>query len=183
MKSVTIGNSVTDISEKAFQSCSSLTSVTIPNSVTIIREYAFYSCINLKSVTIGSDLTWIADKAFAYCSDLEDIYCLAQNVPLSPYGSNSELFKNSLIEYATLYVPASLIEQYIATDPWSGFGTITALTDDEIDGIKEVEHSPLNIEHSAEGLYDLSGRKLDKPTKGINIIRMSDGTIRKTLMK
>ena len=51
------------------------------------------------------------------------------------------------------------------------------------DGIKNIEHSPLNIEHSAEGLYDLSGRKLDKPQKGINIIRMSDGTIRKVLMK
>ncbi|MCR5850698.1 MAG: C10 family peptidase [Bacteroidaceae bacterium] len=31
--------------------------------------------------------------------------------------------------------------------------------------------------------FDLSGRKLDKPLKGINIIRYSDGTIRKVLIK
>lgn len=31
--------------------------------------------------------------------------------------------------------------------------------------------------------YDLSGRKLDKPQKGINIIRKSDGTTRKVMMK
>lgn len=32
-------------------------------------------------------------------------------------------------------------------------------------------------------IHDLSGRKLDKPTKGINIIRMSDGTTKKVMMK
>lgn len=31
--------------------------------------------------------------------------------------------------------------------------------------------------------YDLSGHKLDKPQKGINIIHNSNGTTRKVLMK
>ena len=51
------------------------------------------------------------------------------------------------------------------------------------DGIKDIKYSPLNIEHSAEAWYDLQGHKLDKPQKGINIIRMSDGTTRKVLVK
>ena len=38
LKSVTIGNSVTRIGERAFYNCSGLTSVTIPNSVTRIGE-------------------------------------------------------------------------------------------------------------------------------------------------
>lgn len=49
------------------------------------------------------------------------------------------------------------------------------------DGIREVQSSE-SIVHS-EGIYDLSGRKLDKPQKGINIIRMSDGTTKKVLIK
>ena len=53
---------------------------------------------------------------------------------------------------------------------------------DEVDpdGIKDIEHSPLNIE---EAWYSLDGKKLSKPQKGINIIRYSDGTTRKVLVK
>lgn len=47
------------------------------------------------------------------------------------------------------------------------------------DVIKDVEHSSLNIEHYS----DLSGRELDKPQKGINIIRFTDGTSKKMLVK
>lgn len=47
------------------------------------------------------------------------------------------------------------------------------------DVIKDVEHSSLNIEHYS----DLSGRELDKPQKGINIIRFTDGTTKKMLVK
>jgi hypothetical protein len=47
------------------------------------------------------------------------------------------------------------------------------------DVIKDVEHSSLNIEHYS----DLYGRELDKPQKGINIIRFTDGTTKKMLVK
>lgn len=33
------------------------------------------------------------------------------------------------------------------------------------------------------GCYDLSGRKLDRPVRGVNLIRYSDGTTRKVLLK
>ncbi len=46
--------------------------------------------------------------------------------------------------------------------------------------IKDIEHSPLNIE---ETWYSLDGKKLSKPQKGINILRYSDGTTRKVLVK
>jgi len=48
------------------------------------------------------------------------------------------------------------------------------------DGIQDIEHSPLNIE---EAWYSLDGKKLSKPQSGINIIRYSDGTSKKVLIK
>jgi hypothetical protein len=33
------------------------------------------------------------------------------------------------------------------------------------------------------GYYDLQGRMLSKPQSGINIVRMSDGTVRKVYIK
>ena len=50
------------------------------------------------------------------------------------------------------------------------------------DGIDEIKNEELRMNNDDEW-YDLSGRRLDKPTKGINIIRMSDGTTKKVLMK
>ena len=62
--------SVTSIGDRAFQSCSGLTSVTIPNSVTSIGQYAFYECSGLTSVTIGNSVTSIGSSAFSGCSGL-----------------------------------------------------------------------------------------------------------------
>ena len=46
-------------------------------------------------------------------------------------------------------------------------------------GIREVHES-----HSQDADYhDLSGKCLDTPKQGLNIIRMSDGTVRKVMVK
>lgn len=52
----------------------------------------------------------------------------------------------------------------------------------EIDaaGISQVEADNNNIEIAR---YDIHGRKLAEPTKGINIIKMSDGSTRKEFVK
>ena len=56
--------SVTSIGDRAFCSCSSLTSVTIPQSVTSIGDYAFSYCEALTSITIPNTVTSIGDEAF-----------------------------------------------------------------------------------------------------------------------
>ena len=53
-KSTVIPNSVTTISEWAFQGCSGLTNVTIPNSVTSIGDLAFSECSGLASIIVES---------------------------------------------------------------------------------------------------------------------------------
>ena len=124
LTSVTLGNSVTSIGEGAFANCSSLLYVTIPNSVTSIGDGAFWKCSGLISVTIGSGVQTINSWAFAYCQVLEDVYCHAENVP----STIANAFTDSNIENATLHVPATSIEAYKSTDPWSGFKTIVAIS-------------------------------------------------------
>ena len=178
---LTIPDGVTAISDYAFSCCSGLTSVTIPNSVTNIGARAFSSCSGLTSVTIGSGVTCISNDAFGNCSGLTDVFCLAEEVSEANYYA----FRNSPIESATLHVPAGSIESYKATSPWSGFGNIVPLTDE--DGINEIKNEELKRKKD-EAVYDLSGRKVNAEgnsslKKGINIIRHSDGTTRKVLMK
>ena len=70
LTSLTIGNSVTSIGDRAFTECSGLTSLTIPNSVTSIGYEAFYNCSGLTEVTIGNSVTSIGEGAFRDCSNL-----------------------------------------------------------------------------------------------------------------
>ncbi|WP_288286366.1 leucine-rich repeat protein [uncultured Prevotella sp.] len=123
-----IPDAITRISSCAFQGCSGITSVTIPNSVTTIGNDSFADCSELNLLTIGSGVTSIGNRAFANCKELSEVYCYSEKIP-----STSESFKNSFVEYATLYVPASLIDQYKAKAPWSGFGKIEIL--DYINGV------------------------------------------------
>ena len=161
LTSVTIGNSVWSIEDSAFSGCSGLTSVTIPNSVTSIGGWAFSDCSGLTSVTIGNSVTSIWYAAFSGCSKLLDVYCYAVDVPFA----QSNAFSTSNREKATLHVPAASIESYKATAPWSRFGKIVALTDEEtgIDVLKQ-ENGTRKSE-----IYDLSGRRVQKAQRGIFI--------------
>jgi len=125
LTSVTIPNSVTAIGVNAFARCSGLTSVTIPNSVTSIELRAFAFCSGLTSVTIGNSVVTIGRETFAQCSKLETVCCLAEDVPST--GKNA--FDGQTIKDATLFVPESSLNDYMATAPWSQFGTFKTIGD------------------------------------------------------
>jgi len=68
-----VPDSVTEIGDYVFYSCTSLTSVTIPDSVTKIGNSAFYDCTSLTSVTIPDSVTKIGNSAFYDCTSLTSI--------------------------------------------------------------------------------------------------------------
>ena len=156
LTSVTIPNSVTSIGNSVFEYCSGLTSVTIGNSVTSIGNWAFRNCSGLTSVTIPNSVTSIAWWAFFGCSGLTDVYCYAESVPTT----DANAFSDSPISSATLHVPAASVETYKVTSPWSGFGTIVALTDEELTGINDLNVND-NLKDNGKAVYDLSGKRLN----------------------
>ena len=74
LTSVTIGNGVTSIGERAFLDCTGLESITIPDSVTSIGGYVFAGCSGLISVTISDGVTSIGYGAFQGCDSLVSVY-------------------------------------------------------------------------------------------------------------
>ena len=94
-------------------------------------------------------MTSIGERAFAYCKNIENVYCYAEEVPSAGYDA-FDGFSN----YATLYVPASAIEAYKTTEPWSDFGTIKAI--DTTVGVESVKDRGIAIQ-SASGFVNISG--------------------------
>lgn len=159
-KNTIIPISVTTIGGSAFSNCGGLASLTIPNNVTSIGWSAFIDCSDLKSVTIGNGVKNIEGLAFANCMELADVYCLTENVP----DTEADVFQNSYIEYANLYVPAPSIDAYKTVEPWKNFKDIIEYCDpSRIHGI--------TIGQDEKGsVYDINGRRLNEPAKGINIV-------------
>ena len=58
LTSVTIGNSVTNIGNRAFYNCGDLASIVIPNSVTSIGNSAFHLCYDIVAVYISDISAW-----------------------------------------------------------------------------------------------------------------------------
>ena len=163
-KNTVIPNNVASIGNGAFYGCSGLTSVTIPNSVTSIGIYAFYDCSGLTSVTIGNGVKSIAKKTFSGCSSLTDVYCYAEGVPTT----GEDAFENVPVSSATLHVPAASIETYKSASLWCDFGTIVALTDEELTAIKNIENEQGEKDNKTDVIYDLNGRRLSKEKSIIN---------------
>ena len=79
-------------------------------------------------------MTYIGGSAFSNCKNLEKVYCYAETVP----ETGTDAFDGSYVEYAALHVPASAINAYKTTEPWSTFGTFKTLEGTEVE-IKKCE--------------------------------------------
>ena len=131
LTSIEIPNSVTSIGRFVFSGCTGLTSIEIPNSLTNISDFAFEDCINLTSVIIPNSVTSIGAYAFGHCYILKKVYCYAEEIPSTDYSSYYTSFYETPINEAKLYVPENSITKYQSIYPWSGFGEIAKLEENQ----------------------------------------------------
>ena len=70
---VIITDGVTSIGEMAFDTCKAIESVSLPESLTEISYCAFWGCESLISITIPENVTTIGDYTFSHCSSIDSI--------------------------------------------------------------------------------------------------------------
>ena len=209
LTSLIIPSSVTSIGSYVFENCSGLTSITIPSSVTEIGGAAFKGCsslinlyykidekietylryghlyINVKcgieyylndkkitSVAIPSTITKLGEYAFQNCRDLTSVYVSWQ----SPISTGSAFYGVD-ISKCTLYVPQGTEQDYWLAPVWGDFGKIVEF---DATGIDKVTTSTDAKELSR---YSVNGQRLSAPAKGLNIVKYSDGSVKKVVVQ
>ena len=172
LTSVTIPSGVTSIDESVFRGCSGLTSVTIPSGVTSIGQDAFYNCSGLTSVTIPSSVTSIGQDAFYNSSGLTSVYVSWE----SPLSINASIFVNANTKSCILYVPKGTYDDYFI----SNWGVFDNIEEYDVTGIDNVTTSSDVKEISR---YSVNGQRLKVPTKGLNIVKYSDGSVKKVVVQ
>lgn len=166
--SLILPKDITKIGEQAFYECSKLTDIAIPASVTSIGKVAFWGCSGLTSLSIHSGVTSIGGYAFYNCSGLTSIYVYAEKMP--KLGAN--MFDGCDAKNCKVYVPKGTYDDY-----WlSEFGYFENIVEFDATGIDKVTTSTDANEVSR---YSVNGQRLAAPTKGLNIVKYSDGSVKK----
>ena len=172
LTSLTLPSGLTEISSSAFSGCSGLTSITLPSGVTMIYSSAFESCSGLTSIALPSGLTEIGVNAFSGCSGLTSIYVYAEKLP----NMGSGVFDGCDAKKCTVYVPKGTYDDY-----WlSEFGYFENIVEFEATGINNVVTSNDAKELSR---YSVNGQRLSAPTKGLNIVKYSNGSVKKVAVQ
>ena len=170
--SLTLPSSVTEIGESAFRGCRSLASLTLPSSVTEIGESAFEGCIRLASLTLPSSVTSIGKSAFEGCSGLTSIYVSWE----SPLSIDASTFKDANTGKCILYVPKGTYDDY-----WlSNWGIFENIVEYDATGI---DHITTSGEAKEISRYAADGQRLEVPAKGLNIVKYSDGCVKKVVVQ
>ena len=171
LTSLTLPSGVTSIGDYAFQDCRGLTSLTIPSGVTSIGGLAFYGCSGLTSLTIPSGVTSIGNYAFVGCSGLISIYAYMEKIPEFGYTVFNCNAKN-----CTVYVPKGTYDAYKSSE----FGYFEKIVEFDASGIDKVTTSTNAKEVSR---YSANGQRLSAPAKGLNIVKYSDGSVKKVVVQ
>ncbi len=139
----------------------------------VIGSRAFLGCSGLTSLTLPADITSIGDEAFQGCSGLTSIYVYAEKVP----KIDSNAFKGVDAKKCTVYVPMGTRDDYCASDFGDYFENIVEF---EATGIDKTTTST-DVEEV--GRYSVNGQRLSAPTKGLNIVKYSDGSVKKVAVR
>ena len=189
LTSLTLPAGITDIGYEAFDGCSGLTSLTLPAGNTEIGFGTFSGCSGLTSLNLPAGITSLTlptgistgvdNGPFNGCSGLTSIYVYAEKVP--KIGINHILdinvFEGIDAKKCTLYVPMGTYSDY-----WlSGFG-------DYFENIVEfdatgIDKTTTSTEVEEVTRYSVNGQRLYAPTKGLNIVKYSDGSVKKVTVR
>ena len=126
----------------------------------------------MSSLTIPSGVTSIGSYAFYGCSGLTSIYVYLEKTP----KLGKDIFKECDAKICTVYVPTGTYDDYFVSE----FGYFENIVEFDATGIDKVTTSTDAKELSR---YSVNGQRLSAPAKGLNIVKYSDGSVKKVVVQ
>lgn len=195
---VTLSDAITEIPEEAFTDCGYLHEIKlpaelkrigyrafcgspyigsfgglkIPSKVTEIAPEAFYKSFqDIEVLELPASLKTVGDYAFADCSAKVIYAYMSEPFPLK----DADFYSRPRSE-CKLYVPKGCAKKYRQAEIWKEFDI------EEMDGTG-IEGVTNDSTVTEEARYDANGNMLTAPAKGLNIVRYSDGTVKKVMVE
>lgn len=139
----------------------------------VIGPFAFDGCSGLTSLNLPAGITSIGSYAFYGCIGLTSIYVYAEKVP----EIGRDVFEGVDAKKCTLYVPMGTRDDYWLSNFGDYFENIVEF---DATGIDKTTTST-DVEEVAR--YSVNGQRLSAPTKGLNIVKYSDGSLKKVAVR
>lgn len=174
LKTIALYDDLKEFGSSAFACCKNLTSVSFPRLLTKIKDSAFVGCSSLTSVSFPKILTEIGGSAFAGCSSLISVIADMK----IPAKIEENTFDTETVLDATLYVPQGCIEKYENADYWRYFQVIK-----EIGTQTGIDSATTSDDVKEVARYGINGQLQNGPTNGVNIVKYSDGTTKRVMVK
>ena len=131
----------------------------------------------LKKVTLPSTLETVESSTFWASFDLRSIVINAVEPPSVVHSISQTDFEDYITAQVSLTVPDESVEKYRNDPKWGKFANISS--NKAPTAIEQVDKSGASV----SAYYSSDGKQLKAPVKGLNIVRMSDGTVRKVVVK
>ena len=171
LRTVHITDKETEISENEFYGCTNLKNVRIGDGVTSIGNWAFSGCSSIEYFSFGSAMQSIGKEAFSDCTAMTKLISHAMTPPVCDSQALDDISKWE----CTLSVPKGTVSNYQQAAQWKEFFFID-------EGATGIQRTVSNDSKSFK-TYNINGYEQNGQQRGLNIIRMSDGTVKKVMVK
>lgn len=144
----------------------------LPEGFEYIERWSFYKMENLEHLDLPSTLKYLESSGISATSALTTVIYRA----VEPVYFREPCL--SFIQNATVYVPAESLEDYKTTKTnWKNAKEFRAIDDAvlQVEGVKQTANATVTA------IYTPDGKKVSTMQRGINIVRYSDGTMRKVV--
>ena len=121
-------------------------------------------------------IDWISRMQYLYHTLRDDIKSIYAFIPHNAWPTPvpaGQFFYGFDVSQSTLYVPQGTRQNYWVAAVWEDFGDIQEY---DVSAVNQPAH---HSEAKEVSRYSLDGQRLTTPVKGLNIVRYSDGTIKK----
>lgn len=172
LKSVRTGKGTKVISLLAFNNNPYLKSVVLNEGLETIGDQAFTNCTALDTIVVPASVTAYGKEPFALNENLSDIVVLN---PV-PVMLTQDLVGTNEYSTITLHVPEGSVDAYRNADIWKKFTNILG----DASGVHSVGAEE---EVFVTATYTMDGKPASANTKGMLLQRLSNGTVRKVLIK